>query len=584
MGIRAVAVRLMPGVKAAAAQQELTALFKHAGGFDPGFADVKPQIRVSRPQDDLPFREALILLSGAVILLLLIACSNVSHLLLQRGLTRERELAIRHALGAHRVRLVRQLVTESALLALAGGVLAMLVGWGALALSIRLRPASLPELSYLPSSRGVIPVAAGLALAVGLIVGVLGALHVAHKHLAQSLRTGASTATRGHRRLRGTLVVGQIALSAVLLAGAIILIRGVIDLEREQLGFDPHDLYAVSFRSLPAEPTADRLAAFASTIRNLGERALGSGDLTIANGISSGMEMPSALETRDRPGVVGPPGFTRITFVAPDYFRTLRMPLIAGRTFDEGSESRDEVIVSRSLARQLWHDGNAVGRQLRNSMWQGRFQQWHTVVGVVPDILTNRLDHDAQAMLYRPFPGGAVSTTLIVRSSRADAGDLLRRFAKSVQPDPRRWRISDVERTIEQSIAEPRFTMSVLVLFATCGVALAAIGLFGVVSYSLRLRTREIGVRITLGATRRDIAGLFIRDALTQVAIGTAIGLAGAVAITRLARMSFYGVQSFDSGTFTVAAVSMLLVSLAACAGPLLRAMRVDPVVAMRAE
>jgi hypothetical protein len=226
-------------VKAAAAQQELTALFKHAGGFDPGFADVKPQIRVSRPQDDLPFREALILLSGAVILLLLIACSNVSHLLLQRGLTRERELAIRHALGAHRVRLVRQLVTESALLALAGGVLAMLVGWGVLALLIRLRPLSLPELSDLSSSRGVIPVAAGLALAVGLIVGVLGALHVAHKHLAQSLRTGASTATRTHRRLRGTLVVGQIALSAILLAGAIILIRGVIDLERQQLGFDP---------------------------------------------------------------------------------------------------------------------------------------------------------------------------------------------------------------------------------------------------------------------------------------------------------------------------------------------------------
>jgi len=260
------------------------------------------------------------------------------------------------------------------------------------------------------------------------------------------------------------------------------------------------------------------------------------------------------------------------------------MPLVAGRTFDEGSESRDEVMVSRSLARQLWHDGTAVGRQFRNSMWQGRFQQWHTVVGVVPDIVTNRLDHDAQSMLYRPFPGGAVSTTLIVRSSRKDAGDLLRRFAKSVQPDPRRWRISDVDRTIEQSLAEPRFTMSVLVLFAACGVALAAIGLFGVVSYSLRLRTREIGVRITLGATRRNIAGLFIRDALSQVAIGTAIGLAGAVAITRLARMSFYGVQSFDSETFTVAAVSMLLVSLAACAAPLLRAMRVDPVVAMRAE
>jgi putative ABC transport system permease protein len=584
MRIRAVAVRLTRGATAAAANQELAAIFNHAGGFDPDFADLKPHIRVSRPQDDLPFRQALMLLAGAVVLLLLIACSNVSHLLLQRGLTRERELAIRHALGAHRARLVMQLVTESTLLGVAGGALAMLVGWGVLGLLMRLRPTSFPELSYLSTTRGVIPFAAGLAIAVGLIVGVLGALHIAHRQLAQSLRTGASSASRTHRRLRGTLVVGQIALSAILLSGAILLIRDVFDLERQRLGFDPHELYAVSFRDLNANLTSESVAAFAATIRNVGERVLGSRDLTIANNIPSGMDMPSALETREQPGVVRPSGFTSVAFVAPDYFTTLRMPLIAGRTFDEGSFSRNEVIVSRALAQQLWDDGKALGQQFRNTRREGRFQQWHTVVGVVPDILTNRLGPTAQPMLYQPFPGGTVSTTLIVRLDRQDAANLLRRFARSVQPDPRKWDVRDVNIYIEQSIAEPRFTMSVLVLFAGCGVVLAAIGLLGVVSYSLRLRTREIGVRITLGATRRNIASLFLRDALGQVAIGTAIGLAGAVVITRLARMSFYGIQSFDNITFVLAAVSMLLVSLAACAGPLFRAMSVDPVVAIRAE
>jgi ABC-type antimicrobial peptide transport system permease subunit len=240
--------------------------------------------------------------------------------------------------------------------------------------------------------------------------------------------------------------------------------------------------------------------------------------------------------------------------------------------------------VSRSLAQQLGFDGNVIGRQFRNSRREGALQQWQTVVGVAPDILTNRLDRATQPVLYRPFPGHAIGTSLIVRLPRTDAVEVARRFAKSVQPDPLTWRVIDVDAKVEQTIAEPRFAMSVLVLFAASGVLLAAVGLFGVVSYSLGVRTREIGVRMTLGATRRNIAGLFVRDALGQAVLGTAIGLAGAAGITRLTQMSFYGVQSFDTITFIVAAAAMLLASLAACAGPLFRATRVDPVVAIRAE
>ena len=585
--VRAVAVRLVPGLTAKAASRELTSILDRAGGIDPVDAPLQPRLRLSRPGNDLSFRHALILLTGAVTLLLLIACSNVSHLLLQRGVARERELAVRHAIGAHRSRLIRQLVTESTLLGLAGGALAMLVGWGALEILARLRPASLPALSYLSTTHGVIPLAAALALAVGLIIGLLGALHVAHGHLARSLRAGAATAPLTHRRLRGNLVIAQIALSTTLLAGAILLIRAVIDFERVRLGFDPRDLYAVSFRDrdLNAPRSPESRAILAATIRERSKRQIGSRDLTIAATATSGMAFPSAFESREHPGAIGPSGITGVDYVEPDYFSTMRMPLIAGRTFDEGSLSRAEVIVSRSLAEQLDHSGTILGRQFHFRARPNRVAEpWQTVVGVAPDILDDRLRHEPKPMLYQPFPGGAFGTTLIVRLHRNDAGDVLRRFARSVQPDPLTWRVTNLDEQIEQTMAEPRFTMSVLVLFAASGVLLAAIGLFGVLSHTLGLRTREIGVRIALGATRRSIAGLFIRDALGQTAVGTAMGLAGVAGLTRLISMSFYGVHAFDTTTFVLAAASMLLTSLAACAGPLFRATRVDPVVAIRVE
>jgi predicted lysophospholipase L1 biosynthesis ABC-type transport system permease subunit len=320
-------------------------------------------------------------------------------------------------------------------------------------------------------------------------------------------------------------------------------------------------------------------------IRDLGERQIGSRDVTIAAAATTGMAFQSAFESGEHPGAAGSSGFTGINYVAPDYFAIMQMPLIAGRTFDEGSRSRNEVIVSRSLAQQLGHDGNVVGRQFRfRAKEAGVVEPWQTVIGVAPDILTNRLERAPRPMLFQPFPGGGIGTTLIVRLPREDAGDVLRRFAGSVQPDRLTGRVTNVDEQVEQSLAEPRFTMSVLVVFAGSGVLLAVIGLFGVLFYSLGMRTREIGVRIALGATRQSIAGLFVRDAMGQVALGTGIGLAGAAGVERLLRMSFYGVESIDTTTFILAAASMLVASLVACAGPVFRATRVDPAVAIRAE
>jgi MacB-like periplasmic core domain/FtsX-like permease family len=362
----------------------------------------------------------------------------------------------------------------------------------------------------------------------------------------------------------------------------------VADLERERLGFDPRDLYAVSFsaldRSLNESQSPQAMATFAATIRDMAGRTLGSRDVTIAASAIPGMAFALAFETPEHPGAAGPPLVIGENVVAPDYFSILRMPLIAGRPFDEGSLARNEAIVSRSLALELWHDDNVVGRQFRNARPDGALQQWHTVIGVAPDILTNRLDRESKPILYRPFPGTAIQTSLIVRLHRKDAGGVLRRFAKSVQPDPLKWYVRDVNEQVEQSTAEPRFMMAVLLLFALCGVLLAGIGLFGVVSYALSQRTREIGVRVTLGATRRHIVGLLLRDALGEVALGAGIGLVGALGATRLTRTMVYGVHGFDPITFILAAVAVLLASSVACAGPLFRATRVDPTVAIRGE
>lgn len=584
--VRGTAVRLRPGVSPEAARAELNAILDRVGGVGPSFQRLEPQVRLSRPQDELPFRQALILLTGAVILLLLIACSNVSHLVLQRGLSRERELAARHALGADRGRLVRQLVTESALLGLAGGALAVVVGWGTLEVLDALRPPTLPALSYLSTRHGVVPLAAGLGITLALAVGVLGGLRAAHGHLGQSLRSGTSSVSPAHRRLRGTLVTGQIALSTALLAGAILFIRVVFDLSRVDVGFDARDLHAVSFRDrdLNKQPSPADLIAFARMVRDAGERQMGSRNLTIAASATSGLSFESAFESRERPGALGSSGFTGLNFVAPDYFAVMRMPLVAGRVFDEGSLSRNEVIVSRSLARQLGDDRGVLGREFRFGDKEGGIEPWRTVVGVVPDLVDDRLDRQPKPMLYRPYPGSVPGTTLIVRLPRKDAGDVLQRFAKSVQPGPLTWQVSDLHEEVKQSMAEPRFTMTVLVVFAASGVLLAAIGLFGVLSYTLALRTREIGVRITLGATRRNIAGLFVRDAMSQAALGAAIGLAGAVAVERLTQMSFYGVAGFDMMTGIVAVMSILVASVAASVGPLFRAMKVDPAVAIRPD
>ena len=578
-----VMVRLKPGISRDAATKELDAIMKRARVVNTSMDPMPMRLRLDRPQDTLKIRQALLMLTGAVALLLLVACTNIAHLLLARGAARQRELAVRHALGARRSRLVRQLVTESVVLAMIGGTLAIFVGWAGLKVLTVVRPANLAALSYVSTNRDIVSVTAVLAILCGLAIGLLAALRTAHRDLGTVLRIGEASTPRTGRHLRALLVIGEVAFSTTLLVGALLLIHAVFDLQRTPLGFNARDLYAVSFQT-----TATERAAFGALLRERAARIAGTGHVTLAtNAPSRNFVALSAFETPDRPRTGGPEG-TAVEFVAPDYFAMMGMPLIRGRTFDEGSLARNEVLVSNSLAHQLWPGTNPVGRRFRNTIRRpdSSLRPWRTVIGVVPDVVRNLVDDPTQRAIYRPLGDTAArgGIAVLVRPRGNDPMEALGQFAASVQHSGSKPVMENVREDLDQSMAVPRFIMRILVAFAALGVLLSAIGLFGVISYSVAQRTREIGVRMALGATRRSIAGLIVRDGIRLALIGIAVGLLGAVAATRLVQSLLYGVSRIDPFAFSIGAILLLAVSIAACVVPMLRATGVDPAIAVRGE
>jgi len=578
-----VMVRLKPGVSRDMATGELNAIMNRVHVDALGMIDpTSMRLRLERPQDTLKIRQALLMLTGAVALLLLVACTNIAHLLLARGAARQRELAVRYALGARRSRLVRQLVTESVVLAMIGGALAIFVGWAGLKVLTAVRPVNLVALSYVSTSRDIVSVSAVLAILCGLVIGLLAALRTVHRDLGTVLRVGEASTPLTGRRLRAFLVVGEVALSTTLLVGALLLIHTVFDLQRTPLGFNARNLYAVSF-----QVKATERAAFGALLRERAARIAGAGHVTLAtNAPSSNFMALSAFETSSHPATGAQEG-TAFNFVAPDYFAMMGMPLVGGHTFEEESFARNEVIVSNSLAHQLWPGDDAVGRRFRNTVRRpdGSLRPWQTVIGVVPDVVRNLVVDTAEPAVYRPLdePNGD-RIALLIRLPGRDPVAILERFATSLQHGGSKPTIENVREDLDRSMAVPRFIMRILVAFAALGVLLAAIGLFGVISYSVAQRTREIGVRMALGATRGSIAGLIVGDGIRLALIGIAVGVLGALAATRFIQSLLYGVSRLDPFSFGAGAILLLATSVAACVVPMLRATSVDPAIAVRGE
>jgi predicted permease len=582
--------KMRPGVTREQVSRELTDVMAAFAVDHPEYKEWKAL--ALRPQDYLGSgtRDTLLILLGAVAMVLLIACANVANLLLARAAMRDREFAIRAALGAGRWRIVRQLLTESTLLAIVGGALGLFVAYRGLGVIIALRPDRLAELDDVRVSPTVLAVSLGLTMLTGVLFGLAPALFAAARDIGETLKnvTRSAAGHRGARRFRSVLVIGEVSLSVLLLVGAGLLVRTMVEMQRADVGFQPAGLTSARIQLPEARyPKRDqRHVVYDEVIQRV--RAMpGVSEVTWAVGVPprTGMTF-GELEIEGKPFKQN----ERVSaiwsqYTTPEYFRLMRQPLVAGRTFGPDSSGR-EVVINEAMARRYWPGESAVGRHLR----LGPKDEWSTVVGVAGNVRVpstgRRTGGSMDFQMYFPFATDFESATLIIRTSAAstDLAKRLTREAIAVDAGIRVRDVSSVDSQLANELAGPRFNMSLLVVFAGLALVLATVGLYGVIAYSVSQRTREMGIRLALGAGRPAVLRLVMSQGARLTIIGVVAGLLAATALTRLMVSMLYGVSALDPVTFVLVGVVLALVALLASYFPARRATRVDPVVALRAE
>lgn len=591
--------RLRAGVSYGTAQRELdsiTARAEAALGTSAGPGKQWVSTRESfhtklvSPGRLVTFRQSLLLLSAAVALVLLIACANIAHLLLARAASRQRELAIRAALGAGTGRLSRQLLTESLLLAAAGCVGGLLVGWIGLRTLVALRPESLSDLSTARMDGTTLVVAVALSVFTGLLFGLVGAVQAARHSTHDSLKAGtlSTSHSRGHSRLRSLLVISEIALSTTLLVGASLLVRSVMRLQTKDPGFAPARLYGIKLvLSDKNYPTHAAKAAFYAELIARARAIRGVEAATLAEGAPPTRNfLISALQVEGEP--TPPPGttaFINYNGIKADYFRMMGIRLVAGTTFSDTTEDSKQVLVNEGFARKYWGGTgqSAIGHRLR-LVFNGK-GDWLTIVGVAANAFTAGLTDDAtMPMLYTPFHGDYQPALIVRVASGANPIGAVRSLVPAIDrrlPSPP---VTNVEDAMAQSISAPRFTMLLLAAFTVLALVLAAVGLYGVLAYAVAQRTREIGIRIALGATRQTVARSVMGQGAALALVGIVAGLAGSFWATKLIEEMLYGVPRSDPISFAAGALLLFGTAMAASLVPMRRAVSVDPLIAMRAE
>jgi len=542
-------------------------------------------------------RPALLLLLGAVSFVLLISCVNVANLLLARAASRGREVAIRTAMGAGRGRVIRQLLTESVLLSVAGGLLGVFLAWASLGPLLKIAAGSVPQGAPIGLDPWVLAFTAGVSLLTGLLFGIVPAMRTAKLDLREALNEGSrgSTAGPGQHRLRGALVAMEIALAMLLLVGSGLLLRSFSRLQEVPPGFQPDHLLVAD---IPLSQTAyakpqdryqffDRLVERAKTLP--GVRSAAAASFLPVSGGGSIIHFNITGRPPKSPHEFVAAGYRTIT---PNYLETLGVPLLQGRlfTYADNEKAPAVVVINATMVHTFFPHENPLGKRLQLGALPEQEVPTMEIVGVVGDVLPG-LGIDPQAEMYLPYRQAdlllPVFQLSIVMRTAGDPGlqtSALRSALAEIDPNQPLVKVRTMEENMATTVAQPRFRAWLIGIFALLALVLAAVGVYGVMSYTVTQRTSEIGVRVTMGAQPQDVFRIIVGEGLRLALLGVGIGLAAALALTRLLRSFLFGISAYDPLTFIAVSALLTIIAVAASYFPARRATLVDPLVALRYE
>ena len=600
--------KLRPGVSIERARAEMAAITSH---LEQQFPGTNRDMRVTDLTTQVVgnVRTPLLVILGAVAFVLLIACANVAHMLLARAARRQREIAVRVALGASRARMIRQLLTESVLLATDGGAAGLLLARIGVRVLATQGASSIPRAATITLDSRVLIATAAITLITGIIFGLVPALRASATDLSSSLKEGERGSSEGGRRnrTRNVLIASEFALALMLLVGAGLLIRSFAAMQSLNPGYDPSNVLTtvVPVTGTSSSPEGKRAAFYDALLGNI--RAMpGVQSASAVNHIPIGGDswgFPFRVEGRPEPRTGEVPSAS-YKVVMPGYFATMRIPVVAGRDVDASDNlaAPGVVVINEYLAHQYWPGESAIGKRVSFAKDSAGSRVWSTVVGVVHNTIHGDWTSPAEEEVFLPFaqqrdylanPSGHFSyMTLAIRASciagaTCDATRLvpaIRAAVRSLDPNVPLAEVQTMSSLVEGATARERFYLVLLTAFAGVAVALAAVGIYGVMSYAVSRRTHELGLRMALGARPQQLLANVVREGMTVAAIGGAIGIAGALAISRVMASLLFGVRATDPLTFVAVAATLGAVALVACYIPARRATRVDPLKALRAD
>ncbi|HEX5235916.1 MAG TPA: ABC transporter permease [Silvibacterium sp.] len=588
-------IRLPDGVTAKQARAQLDSIAARLHRQDPS-GDVGFGVDLQSIDDVYTgqVRPALLMLMGCVAFVLLIACVNVANLLLARGSARRREIAIRSALGASRVRVVRQLLTESVLLAFTGGALGLAFAFLVLRGMLAIHPPGVPRIDAVTIDTGVLVLSLLVSILVGVLFGLAPAIDAARIDVNSSLKEREAPSAHGFGRQRSILVIAETALACVLLIGTGLALKSLWSLRTVQLGFNP--AHVLTFRiAAPQTLTGQQLSNFYKQIADRVRAVPGVQSTAVARNLPlSGGDpsMPIVVQGK-QPAIAQGEFVTRLRAVGDDYFRTLEIPILNGRAFNEHDSaiSPAVAIVSQSLARRYWPGENPIGKQLKPN-YKG--SPWCTVVGVAADVRHWGADQDIEPTAYYFYPQISDSIRQLLEAdmaiavrSNANQSDLMhsiRAAVAGIDSNVPIYQVQTMDSLVSDSGSLRRFDLSLLGAFSSLALALAAIGVYAVMAYSVSQRTKEIGIRIALGAHSRNVLGLILKQGATLAVTGVILGVAASFFLRKTMDSFLYGLSANDPLILSVVPVIIVAVVLLACYVPARRASKVDPIIALRCE